>query len=260
MLRDSKKNTFGFNYLKYIILFLSLLALSSPVEQKEVEKSREAHAIVLLFDVSNSMRERFGRGDQKFETAREVCQRFIKKRKSDFVGMSVFGEYAYIASPLTYDKSLLGEIVDGLYIGIAGGKTAMFDALFLTAKHFGKQKAKHKIAILLTDGQDTASKITPEAAMRSIEKYGVKVYTIGLGQRGKYDMASLKDIARGSGGAFFEASDKQMLERVYEKIDALEKSSLEQKQYYLVYFYEYPLFLAVMVLLLYIFLRNKKGI
>ena len=259
LLREIKKNRFDYRYIIYIILLLSIIALASPVEKKEVEKSRDAYAIALLLDVSDSMRERMGRY-QKFETAKNVCLDFIQKRKDDFLGLSVFGAYAYIASPLTYDKALLSEIVDGLYIGIAGGKTDLYDALFLTAQHFAKQKARAKIAILLTDGQDTASKITPDAALRSVQKHGLKVYTIGLGDDGTYDERALAHIANATGGTFFRAQNKSMLEDVYARIDALEKSEMAQKQYYNVYFYEYPLFLAVMLLLLYIFLRNKRGL
>jgi Ca-activated chloride channel family protein len=260
LLQDSKKRSLSLLYLKYLILLLVLLALASPVKRELALETRSGYSEVLIFDVSDSMRERLRDRTQKFETAKRVCNTFIQKRENDFIGLTVFGEYAYIASPLTDDKELLGDILQSIYIGVAGKKTAIYDALFLTAKHFAKIDTKHKIAILLTDGQDTASRITQEAALRALQKYAIKVHTIGLGEENRYDRALLEKIAQRSGGKFFTANDAGMLEEVYAYIDELEKSDIEKKEYLLSYYYDYPLFAAVMVLLWYIYLRNKRSV
>lgn len=173
----------------------------------------------------------------------------------------MFGNFAYIASPLTYDKTLLIKILDKLYATIAGSNyTVINDALFQSAKLFEKSKAKSKILILLTDGQSRGDNIPFSVSMKIIEKTGIKVYTIGIGNKNDFNAMLLKRIAKKSGGKFFSANDKDTLKKIYAKIDKEEKSQIKTKRYIKKsYLFELPLFMSFMSLLFYSYILNKKG-
>jgi Ca-activated chloride channel family protein len=256
--------------LKWLAIIFTLMALASPVieDKMEVEK-KEGYSIALVLDASGSMK--FGFGDRyfgmgggkesKFDISMSLAKSFVKKRKDDQVGLVVFGNFAYVAAPLTYDEKVLEEIMEGLYVGIAGSNyTVINDALFQSAKLFTNSTAKTKIAILLTDGQTRGDNIPFDVAMRLVKKYGVKVYTIGIGDYKDFDANHLKAIATATDGLFFAANSKEDLEAVYERIDEMEKSKIESEKYIKKrYFYEYPLFLGFLALLFYTFLLNKRG-
>jgi Ca-activated chloride channel family protein len=254
--------------LKWITIVASIIALASPVivNKMQIEK-KDGYAVTLVLDASGSMKYGFDPfmqiGNQsKFDVSIEMAQEFIKKRKDDQVGLVVFGNFAYVATPLTYDKEILGQIMGGLSSGVAGSNyTVINDALFQSAKLFKKSKAKTKIAILLTDGESRGDNVPFDVAMRMAEQQKIKVYTIGIGNQGEYNANHLKLIADKTGGKFFSASNKDTLKRVYEMIDELEKSEIESEQYIKkTYLFEYPLFLAFICLLFYIFLLNKRGL
>ena len=256
--------------LKWLAIFLALTALASPVitDRFDIEK-KEGYSIVLALDASGSMR--YGFEDtylsslsrkSKFAVSKEIVREFVRKRKNDEIGLVVFGNFAYVASPLTYDKGILTKIIHKLYATIAGPNyTVISDALFQSAKLFENSKAKNKIVILLTDGQSRGDNIPFDVAMRTVQKYGVKVYTVGIGNKGDFNEAFLKLIAKKSGGQFFSASDPNALRAVYAKIDRLEKSPIEAKKYVKKhYLYEFPLFMAFMALLFYTYLLNRRGV
>jgi len=196
----------------------------------------------------------------RFSVVQNIVKSFINKRVNDNLGMIVFGEYAFVASPITYDKKILSKLLDQLYIGVAGKKTAIFDAVAQSVTLMHENEAKSKIAILLTDGQNTAGQIPYEAAISLAKKEGMKVYTIGIGRPGEFDERMLSRIAQDTGAQFFPAYSAEQLEGIYEEINTLETSELVgekflNKSYYYVYF----LFVSFMSLLLYLVLRSKKG-
>ena len=257
--------------LKFSAIFFAIFALASPVIEDKIEvEDREGYSISLLLDASGSMKYGFGEryfgmpskvAESKFDISISLAKSFVKKRKNDQIGLVVFGNFAYVAAPLTYDEDALSEIMGGLYSGVAGEQyTVINDALFQSAKLFVNSKAKTKIAILLTDGQSRGDNIPFEVAMKLIKKYGVKVYTIGIGKKSDFDGKHLHAIAEATGGQFFSANSKKDLTAVYEQIDALEKSHIESEKYVKKsYYFEYPLFLAFISLLLFTFLLNKRG-
>lgn len=258
--------------LKWLAIVSALIALASPVieDKMDVEK-KEGYSIALVMDASGSMKfgfsqHYFGMPDingeeSKFAVSTALAQEFIQKRKNDQIGLVVFGNFAYVAAPLTYDEKVLKEILGGLYSGIAGSNyTVINDALFQSAKLFSKSKAKTKIAILLTDGQSRGDNVPFDIAMKLVKKYGVKVYTVGIGKDGDFDTKHLKAIAEATGGAFFAAHSKEDLKAVYTRIDTLEKSEIESEKYVKKsYYFEYPLFMAFIFLLFYTFLLNREG-
>jgi Ca-activated chloride channel family protein len=256
--------------LKWIAVLSALTALASPVVTNKIEtENKEGYSIVLALDASGSMRYGFedsylasNSRENKFAISVKIVREFIQKRKNDALGLVVFGNFAYVASPLTYDKSILPQILDKLYATIAGPNyTVINDALFQSAKLFEKSKAKSKIVILLTDGQSRGDNIPFDVSMRMIKKMGIKVYTIGIGNAGDFNADFLKLIAERSGGQFFSANNKNALREVYSKIDKLEKSKIEARKYVKKsYLYEFPLFAAFMALLFYTYLLNKRGV
>lgn len=248
--------------LKWLSIVMVITALSSPVTRYQSDAVKLSHAVMLLMDVSESM-SRAGldvlSSKSKFDTSKEIAASFIAQRENDTVGVIVFGEFAYVATPLTFDHQSASSIVQNLNEGVAGKRTAMYDALFLATRLLQKNSAKEKVAILLTDGFNTAGKITLEAALRAVESEKIKVYAIGIGRSGEYDEAILSLIALKSGGAFFKASSERMLVEVYQKIDAMEKSLQKSEAPVSTnYLYMYPLFVSLLALFWYLHRRIKE--
>ncbi len=252
--------------LKWLGIVLAVTALASPVITKSYTNSKkEGRDIVLVLDSSDSMRQRgFDPNDimkSKFDVVKEVVEDFIQKRKDDRIGMVTFADVAFIASPLTFEKAFLTNITKMQQLGIAGKRTAINDALVQAYNMLSKSKAKSKIVILLTDGQDNMSKIPFEEVKKMIEKRDIKLYAIGIGDSRDYNAMYLQALAQAGHGAAFGARNAQMLEQVYAQIDKLEKSKLNDKKIVEhTYLYIYPLIIAILSLLLFIYIRNSKGV
>ena len=241
-----------------------IVATASPVITKMYEPSRAmGRDIVLVVDASRSMDDAFSLRERanKFDAVKKILKKFIAKRRYDRIGLVVFGEYAYVASPVTFDHDLLTSMIPYLQVGMAGEKTAIYDALAMAAKLLEKSEAKSKVAILLTDGRNSAGKIPMSVAMKLLRQNGIRLYTIGVGRAHDYDAAVLEELAKATGGRFFAASDPGMLAHIYATIDRLEPSLVKQAPVMqTTYLYSYPLFVAVMSLLAYIFLINRGEI
>jgi Ca-activated chloride channel family protein len=252
--------------LKWLGIVLAVTALASPVITKSYTNSKkEGRDIVLVLDSSDSMRQRgFDPNDimkSKFDVVKEVVEDFIQKRKDDRIGMVTFADVAFIASPLTFEKEFLTNITKMQQLGIAGKRTAINDALVQAYNMLSKSKAKSKIVILLTDGQDNMSKISFDEVKKMIEKRDIKLYAIGIGSSRDYNARYLQALAQAGHGAAFGARNAQMLEEVYRQIDRLEKSKLNDKKIVEhTYLYIYPLIIAILSLLLFLYIRNSKGV
>jgi len=254
-------------FLKWIAIVMMILALMSPVKDEPYElKPKKGHEIALILDASGSMQERgFDKLNprlSRFDVVKDIVRDFIAKRKNDNMGLVVFGSYSFIASPLTYDKNILSRIVAQLSVGMAGKSTALYEALAQGVNLLKMSKSKSKIAILLTDGYSTAGadKIPLDVALDMAKKEGVKVYPIGIGAAGGYNKNVLLKIAKETGGVAFGASSADELKAVYKKIDKLEKVEIKTETYNnLKYYYFYPLFIGLLSLMLYVYLRNRRG-
>ena len=256
--------------LKWFAIVMMILALMSPVKDETYElKPKNGHEIAMILDASQSMQAR-GFDDKninltRFDVVKAIVADFISKRKSDNIGLVVFGAYSFIASPLTYDEHILSRIVSQLQIGMAGKYTALYESLAQGVNLLKMSESKSKVAILLTDGYSTPSvdKVPLDVALDMAKKEGIKVYPIGIGPpsgRDGYNKAVLVKIAKETGGVAFGASSASELIEIYKKIDALEKSEIKNESYtYLKYYYEYPLFLSFFALLLYLFMKNRRG-
>ena len=253
-------------WLKWIGIISAVIALASPVITKSYSNSKkEGRDIVLVIDSSDSMRQQgFDPNDifkNKFDVVKEVVGDFIEKRENDRIGMVTFADVAFIASPLTFEKAFLTNITQMQKLGMAGKRTAINDALVQAYNLLSKSKAKSKIVILLTDGVDNMSKIPFPDVKSMIEKRDIKLYTIGIGGSRDYDGRYLQALAQAGKGAAYGARDATTLSMIYDEIDKLEATKLNDKKIVEhTYLYIYPLFLAVLSLLLFIYFRNSKGV
>lgn len=252
--------------LKWLSMVLLILAFMSPVRDSVLELApAEGCDIALVLDASQSMGAKGFDGAEggasRFDVVKEIVNGFIASRRDDNLGLVLFGDYAFIASPLTYDKKILQAIVERLELGMAGKSTALYEAIAQSANLLSRSRAESRVAIVLSDGHNTpGAKIPLQAAMELAGKEGVKFYTIGIGGENEYDSALLEYIAKESGGESFRAKNGQELQQVYTAIDALEKSKIERFDYtFKEYLYLYPLFLAFFTLLVYVYLRNRRG-
>jgi Ca-activated chloride channel family protein len=252
--------------LKWFGIVSLLVALASPVITQEYKNTKKrGRDIMLVIDSSGSMRQRgFDENNQfksKFDVVKEVVSDFVKQRKNDRLGLINFADAAFVASPLTFEHDFMKNIIAMQRLGLAGQKTAINDALVQTYNVLSKSDAKTKIAILLTDGEDTASRITHDEALKLAKEAGVRLYTIGIGSLRDFNAPYLKALAEAGKGAFFAASDRATLKNIYAQIDAMETSKIKNKkivQY--TYLYLYPLLAAILSLLGFIYLRTSKGV
>jgi len=254
-------------FLKWLAIVMLVISLMSPVKDEPYElEPKDGYEIALILDASQSMQAQgFDRANPlltRFDAVKNIVGDFIDTRKDDNIGLVVFGAYSFIASPLTYDEHILKRVVSQLQIGMAGKYTALYESLAQGVNLLKMSKSESKVAILLTDGYSTegVDKIPLKVAIEMAKKEGIKVYPIGIGHSNEYNRAVLLEIADGTGGVAFGASNADELLEVYKKIDELEKSEIKNETFtYLHYYYTYPLFIAFLSLILYVFLRNRRG-
>ena len=246
--------------LKWLGISLAIIALSSPIKIQNITHTKtNGIDIILCLDTSGSMKQ-IGFNSQnleqnRWEVVRDIVKDFISKRKTDNIGIVVFGSSVMTASPLTYDKKAQMNIIDSLDIGIVGKNTALIDSVATSINILSKRKTKSKIIIVLTDGVDTASTIPYQVVQKMAQKYKVKIYSIGIGESNRL---LLNKIAKSSNGKAFIANNKDMLNKIYKHINKLEKSKIKQNKLILKeYYYFYPLFISFLCFVFLIFLRNK---
>ena len=259
--------------LRSLALLFLVLALARPqTGRSSSEVLSEGIDIILCLDTSGSMQALDYQIDNqrvsRLQAVKQVVARFINGRKSDRIGMVVFAGNAYTQCPLTLDYGVLSSFLDRVQVGMAGDMTAIGSALATSVKRLRDSKAKSKVVILLSDGRNNAGAIDPETAARLARTYQVKVYTIGAGSTGPapfevdtpfgkrivyqdqdLDETTLKKIADLTNGEYFRASDTKSLEAVYNKIDAMEKTKVQVKEYR-EYTEQFPFFLITGIILL----------
>jgi Ca-activated chloride channel family protein len=249
--------------LNVLVWALILLAAARPVfVEKPIERQQPVRDLMLAIDLSQSMEtEDFtnasGEKINRLAAVKEVVQGFIDKRKDDRLGLIVFGTGAYPQAPLTLDHASLSLLLADTGIGMAGPNTAIGDAIGLSLKLLDKAHEQEKVLILLTDGNDTSSAITPDHATEMAANKGVIIHTIGIGDpsasgEAKVNLSALEQIAKTTGGQFFRAEDRNALDQVYSTLDRLTphqvKTLSHQPQRELFY---WPLGAAVALLGLY---------
>jgi Ca-activated chloride channel family protein len=243
--------------LRWLALAVLIVALAQPRLMKSTTEVKASGVdIVVAFDMSGSMiSEDFvvkGQRVNRFNMARAVLGRFIDQRPNDRIGLVLFASQAYIATPLTLDHDFLHENLDRLEIGtIDQNSTAIGDGLGTAINRLRDLKAKSKIVILMTDGQNNAGKLDPLLAAEAAKSLGVKVYTVGIGLRGEAPMPArdmfgrkvyqmvpvdvdedtLQKIADMTGGKYYRADNAEKFQQIYDEIDKLEKTEASVKKY-----------------------------
>src|SRR5690606_14168319 len=233
--------------------------------------------IVMAIDVSASMLAK-DLQPNRLEATKEVAAQFISDRLTDRIGLVVYAGESFTKTPVTSDKTLvLNALEDVVYNDVLEGGTAIGMGLATSVNRLKDSKAESKVIILLTDGVNNAGFIDPKIASELAVEFGIKVYTIGVGSNGmalspvaimpngqfqyqnvpvEIDEDLLKQISDVTGGRYFRATDNEKLEEIYEEIDALEKTDIEEFKFYSYEEKFRPLvLLAGMLLLLELLLR-----
>jgi Ca-activated chloride channel homolog len=254
--------------IKMLIFILLVVVLASPIiVDRSNPLNRDGKEIVLAIDASGSMNasgfdvdDKLSNGERlsRFELTKKIAKQFIKNRTADNVGIVLYGDFAFIASPITYEKEVVSEMIDYLTQGMAGQNTAIGEAIAMSVRAFERSKAKSKVIILLTDGEHNSGAISPKKALSLAKEGDIKIYTIGIGKAGEADGALLEKIAKESGGEYFSAISAKELQEVYAKIDSLESSKISSKEYKLKSYYYQAFLIVACALLLFLLYRELR--
>jgi len=250
--------------LIYLIALLLTLAIASPIlVDHHNPGNRNGFDVVLCIDSSGSMGETgFQAGERemsKFESVKQVVGKFILGRRNDNIALVLFGDFAYIASPLTYEKEVLVEFLGLQDMALAGKNTAIGDGLARSIDALKDSRAKTRLIILLTDGKQNAGSVSIEQMVGIAAKNGIRIYTIGIGDDA--DTALLDMIASRSGGRSYTAKNSDTLESVYDEIDRLESSQIKSRDYSVkTYYFYYPAAVALALLTLYGYLISRRRV
>jgi Ca-activated chloride channel family protein len=242
-------------WLKVLAVSCMILALARPqLGDEKINVMTEGVNIILALDLSGSMRALdFKRDNEiitRLEAVKGVVADFIMERQGDRIGLVVFGSNAFTQLPLTRDYNTIAFMLDRLKIGAAGPRTAIGDAIGISLKRLEDVKSVSNIIILLTDGKSNAGQLAWQDAVEIAAQRKVKIYTIGVGTTGEVpflvdgvfgqryvyqhvdmDWDALKTIAEKTSGSFFQATDLESLEKIYEMIDSLERTKVEVEKW-----------------------------
>lgn len=222
----------------YTLAWISLLVATARPQWigEAIELPVSGRDLMLAIDLSGSMDQPFNhnfRSVNKLEATKLVAGEFIEKRVGDRIGLILFGDQAYVQVPLTFDRATVRTLLVESFINLAGKATAIGDAIGLAVKRSNTTNNQHKVLILLTDGVNNAGEIKPRKAAELAAKKGMKIYTIGIGNRYSRDLneATLKAVADITGGRYFRAHDIEELAKIYQLLDELEPVERDTQSY-----------------------------
>ena len=283
--KASKHNPFRWlTRLRLLTLALLILAISRPqLGRMQSEIDASGIDIILALDISTSMNaldfRLKGREVRRIEAVKAAVERFIHDRPNDRIALLMFAAKPYLMSPLTLDHEFLLDRLYTVDTGMIEDGTAIGTALARSTRQLNDRKAKSKVVVLLTDGENNTGRIAPLQAAEAAVPLNVKVYTIGAGTRGiapimakdnlgrnvrvrqevHIDEETLTKIAELTGGKYFRATDLNELEGVYAEIDQLEKSTRKIQGFTLEKeFFPQLLTLALLLLLLEVLLSQTR--
>ncbi len=240
---------------RLLALTLLIVALARPqtVDVSTRTKTTRGIDIVMAIDVSASMLAK-DLSPNRLEALKKVAAEFIKGRPNDRIGLVEYAGESYTKTPITSDKAIVVRALKSIkYNNIIEGGTAIGMGLATSVNRLKDSKAKSKVIILLTDGVNNSGFIDPKIASELAVEYGIKTYTIGLGTNGmalspvgilpngkfqygriqvEIDEELLKEIAKVTGGKYFRATNNQKLEDIYDEINKLERTEIEEFKYY----------------------------
>ena len=252
VIRNGKMKNMFFIIGRLFIMLLIIFALARPRLSDTIRESKtEIVDILLVIDQSSSMLAQDFKPN-RLEAAKEVAKKFIKDREGDRLGLIVFAGEPYIQCPLTRDINVLLEFTDKIeIIDREHDGTAIGMAIANSINRLRESDTKSKTIILLSDGSNNQGELDPITAAGLAAKFDIKIYTVAAGTHGlapypvtdawgrqviqkvqvDVDEESLKEIANITGGQFFRATDNKSLLKIYEEIDALERTEIEVKEY-----------------------------
>jgi Ca-activated chloride channel homolog len=243
--------------LRLLGVGLLIVALARPRKgHTNEEVSTEGVDIMLVLDVSSSMRALDFKPQNRLHVAKERTKEFVTMRRHDRIGLVVFAARAYTKCPLTLDYDILTEFIDKVDLGRLEDGTAIGTAVATAANRLLSSKAKSRVLILLTDGANNRGDVAPLAAAKAAAEVGMRIYTIGVGREGQVpypfqgrdpwtgktvrrvqmiesdlDEQTLVDMANASGGKYFRAHNADKLAEIYSSIDSLEKTEIRTMSY-----------------------------
>jgi Ca-activated chloride channel family protein len=266
--------------LRLLALAAIIVALARPrnVSVSKKTKTNKGIDIVMAIDVSASMLARDLKPN-RLEALKKVAVNFVDRRPNDRIGIVVYAGESFTQTPITSDKGIVKRTISELKWGQLEGGTAIGMGLGSGVNRLKESKAKSKVIILLTDGVNNSGNIDPRTATELAKELGIKVYTIGIGTNGmadfpwskdprtgqlnfrkqqvEIDEELLKEIATETNGKYFRATDNESLKEIYDEIDKLEKTKIEEFKYYNYQeMYRDLVFLALGFLILEFLLRN----
>lgn len=241
--------------MRLAALSLIIVALARPrtVDVSSQTKTSKGIDIVMAVDVSGSMLAKDLKPN-RMEALKKVAENFAEARVNDRIGVVVYAAEAYTKTPVTSDKAVIFDVIKSIkYDNVLQDGTGIGMGLTTAVNRLKDSKAKSKVVILLTDGVNNAGFIEPETAADIAKQYGIKVYTIGIGTNGmaefpyaispngtflfkmmqvQIDEALMKSIARKTGGKYFRATSNRKLQSIYDEINKMEKTEIEELRFY----------------------------
>ncbi|MDR0824879.1 MAG: VWA domain-containing protein [Prevotella sp.] len=226
-----------------IALVIIVLARPQSVNSSDISNS-EGIDIVMALDISGTMMAN-DFSPTRLDAAKKVAAEFINDRRSDRIGLVIFGSESFTQCPLTTDHRVLLNLLSEVKFGMVTDGTAIGLGLANSVNRLKNSESKSRVVILLTDGSNNAGQIAPLTAAELAASYGIRVYTIGIGSRGTsvarimtpygmqtmnvsgdFDERTLTEIASITGGTYFRATDNTSLGGIYDEIDQMEKSHI----------------------------------
>lgn len=224
-----------------LVWALIVLALVRPEwVEPPITRIVPSRDLLVGVDVSQSMetrdvRDAQGQTTSRLDAVKAVVTDFVKRRPGDRIGIVLFGAAPYLQVPLTLDHDVVQTLLSGAVIGMAGPMTMLGDAIGLGITLFEGSKAANKVLILVTDGNDTGSRMPPARAADIAKERGLTIYTIVVGDPAttgeKVDEAAMEAVSKRTGGRSFLARDRDALDAVYRTIDEVEPTKVETQSY-----------------------------
>lgn len=206
--------------LAFVFLIIAIARPQTSLEEQKVEA--EGIDIMLVIDLSPSMTERDIRPN-RLAVAKKAALEFVQNRKYDRIGLTIFSGEPLTLSPPTTDLNVIKDYLQTIRPRMLPGETAIGDGLMAGLNRLKNSESKSRVAILLSDGENTQGYVKPIKAAEVAKTLGVKLYTIGL----RINSPELRQMAEITGGKYFVASSGSGLEKIYSEIDVLEKTKIE---------------------------------
>jgi len=265
--------------LRMITIVLLIVAMARPrnVEVNTKTKTNRGIDIVMAIDVSASMLAKDLKPN-RLEALKVVATNFVNRRPNDRIGIVVYAGESFTQTPITSDKGIVKNTISEIKWGQLDGGTAIGMGLGSAVNRLKESKAKSKVIILLTDGVNNSGFVDPKTATELAKEMNIKVYTVGIGTNGMADFPFSKDrngrlqfkklkveideellqfIADETNGQYFRATDNMTLQEIYDEIDSLEKTKIEEFKYYNYQEkYRYLILIAGILLFIEFILRN----